>query len=210
MGKVNIPVRLNNTPAEDETKKFGILTQFKGLNSGAGSNIFKTDKSGVFVGGNKYATAPFRLDYNGNIRMGPLTDAGIGFNGSTGTVDFYWDNAKVGFISGFIDGGDNSEECYVYIKGTSDRYIKVQESMISINGNLNPSADSSYTLGTTGTRWSNVYTDEAHVTNGDDFNDDIVVAIRDNSGTIEYKKRNFTMVDGIVTNVGSESDWLTA
>ena len=36
---------------------------------------------------------------------------------------------------------------------------------------------------------------------------DVITQIRDNAGTVEYKKRTLTFTGGLVTNVGAESGW---
>lgn len=37
----------------------------------------------------------------------------------------------------------------------------------------------------------------------------IITAIRDNSGTIEYKHRTLTFNDGVLSTIGTESDWVS-
>ena len=73
--------------------------------------------------------------------------------GTNKDINFYYDSTLQSYIGGYVDG-DNGEDAYMKIQAASGRYIKLCQSMISINGNLNPSSDNNYTLGSAGQRWS--------------------------------------------------------
>jgi hypothetical protein len=105
------------------------------LQSGAAGTIFKVDPQGMFVGGTKFSTAPYRLDYDGNLRMGPLTNSGLGLNGTDGTFDLYYNDALVGNISG-LETPDGAEDTYVKLYAISGRYLSIQQSKVKINGDL--------------------------------------------------------------------------
>jgi hypothetical protein len=220
----------------------GLVQNFREVSFGAGSSIAKFNDDGFFVGAVKWADAPFRVDFQGNVVANSITigggsgianlsDAGalavkdsVGAtdcdttiisggkiitglltadNIQTGTLNasvvsvtnLNADNITAGTITGrtlrtaapaagvgssvVINGGNNemihfyynatetatikgyttegSETTYLAIEAASGRNIKLKNSFISCNGNFNPSTDEGYNLGTSGTKWANVY-----------------------------------------------------
>lgn len=58
---------------------FKRLVNGKSLNIGSGNTSFKADRSGVWLGANKFADAPFTVDMDGNTRVNILTNKSIYF-----------------------------------------------------------------------------------------------------------------------------------
>ena len=136
-----------------QVNQFG---NFKEFSAGAGSTIFKVNKEGVFCGGNKYSTAPFKLSFNSVLRMGLATGSGIGIDGNTGTLDFYFNNVKTGLVSG-LQTAHGAETFYVSISNVVGRSIDLGASGVYCNGTFYPSADIGDSLGSSTIRWNEVW-----------------------------------------------------
>lgn len=60
----------------NQQKEFGQQTQFKELYAGAGSNIFKVNAEGLFMGATNYTNAPFKVSWAGAVTMTSATITG--------------------------------------------------------------------------------------------------------------------------------------
>lgn len=130
--------------------------QFKELIAGAGSQIFKVNKEGIFAGENNYTGAPLKISYAGVLNLGLTTGSSININGTSGTISLKYNNAVKGTIAGFITAS-HSEDSYVRLAAQSGRTITLMESMIEINGTLNPYDDIACSIGASGLRWNEVW-----------------------------------------------------
>ena len=56
---------------EQSSQLYGqsLLPNVNSIQIGAGTKAFKGDSSGIWLGANKFADAPFRVDLDGNIYM---------------------------------------------------------------------------------------------------------------------------------------------
>ena len=56
---------------EQSSQQYGqsLLPNVNSIQIGAGAKAFKGDSSGIWLGANKFADAPFKVDLDGNIYM---------------------------------------------------------------------------------------------------------------------------------------------
>ena len=80
------------------------LDSIDAMQVGFGSKVFRTDKSGIWLGGKKFSDAVFGVDMNGKIISKSLSGtAGITINGTDRTIivnDGTNDRILIGFQSG--------------------------------------------------------------------------------------------------------------
>ena len=67
-------------PQTEGVGGFGDLRSVAALQIGAGTRSFKADQSGIWLGGNTFAVAPFRVDMQGNLTATTATLTGYGKN----------------------------------------------------------------------------------------------------------------------------------
>ncbi len=60
----------------------GAIQHFKELTAGAGSNVFKVNSEGMFLGATKFASAPFRVNYSGAVTASNVTITGGTISGA--------------------------------------------------------------------------------------------------------------------------------
>lgn len=67
---------------ESTNSPIGAIQHFKELSAGAGSNVFKVNSDGMFLGATKFASAPFRVNYNGAVVASNMTITGGSISGA--------------------------------------------------------------------------------------------------------------------------------
>lgn len=67
---------------DSTTQSLGAIQHFKELTAGAGSNVFKVNKDGMFLGATAFASAPFRVNYNGAVVASNITITGGSISGA--------------------------------------------------------------------------------------------------------------------------------
>lgn len=106
---VNIFTDIVISPFE-ENKQVKDFVNGSSMNIGSGALSFKVDSSGLWLGGNKFSEAPFRVDMSGNAVMSSIALTG-------GTISF----GKTSFTdtahSGYYIGPEG-----MYLGGISDAY----------------------------------------------------------------------------------------
>ncbi len=196
-------------PADNATVGATFGTNVYGGGSGynqVGNNGYLTYITGdSIVTGTLYANLCNVVNINAdNINAGTITGrtlrtvapaSGTGQSvvitgGNNQNINFYYDATIRGYIGGYTTEG--SEVTYVQIVADSGRYIKLKNSFISINGNLNPSSGDTYTLGTSGEKWKEGWFQDLVVSHG--YTGDIYVAT--SNGGSPTKKLNIE--NGIV------------
>lgn len=101
----------------------GLDQNFRELSAGAGSDLFKVNKDGVFVGAETFSDAPFSVDFQGNVTLGDGTTIKSGqtdYNTGTG----YWIGNDSGTPKFSIGNGSN-------------KYVTWDGSALTIRGTLN-------------------------------------------------------------------------
>jgi len=106
----------------------GYLDRIAALQIGQGSKVFRGDESGIWLGGKKWADAPFRVDMLGNLVASSATFSGYATDGSvlkkevvaqvlSGSI---YVGALVGTAGITLDGANNR---IVVNDGTNPRII---------------------------------------------------------------------------------------
>lgn len=67
---------------DSTTQPLGAIQHFKELTAGAGSNVFKVNSEGMFLGATKFASAPFRVNYSGAVTASNVTITGGTISGA--------------------------------------------------------------------------------------------------------------------------------
>ncbi len=127
---------------------------------------------------NSAGTLTIRGSLNANdITAGTITGrtlrtaepaAGVGSavvitGGSNEMIHLYYDATETGWIKGYTTEG--SEVTYIEIGAASGRKIRFKNSFIECGGNFNPTVDEGYNLGTSGTKWNEVYANRIYQQN---------------------------------------------
>jgi hypothetical protein len=99
-----------------------VLNNLASLKIGQGAKAFKADESGIWLGGNKFADAPFSVDINGNIIATSLDLSS--YLSKTGTNQPMSGTIRLGTGSGaasiFLDGPNKR---IIINDGTYDRVL---------------------------------------------------------------------------------------
>ncbi len=92
---VDIPLAV--IPTTDQSGNATSLSNLQAVNIGDGGlNVFRADKSGIWLGSNKFATAPFKVDMSGNVTASSIILTGyVATGGAAADV-----NANLTTISG--------------------------------------------------------------------------------------------------------------
>jgi hypothetical protein len=80
-----------------------LLPNVNSIQIGAGTKAFKGDSSGIWLGANKFADAPFSVDLNGNVVANSLlskTATGQAFSGSILISDGTNTRIHIGYLAG--------------------------------------------------------------------------------------------------------------
>jgi hypothetical protein len=131
--------------------------------------------------------------YHNNSKKLETTTHGIKLGGASTVADSSADDLQIGLGTGhagmtiysgtshvgaiyFADGsGANSYRGYWQYEHNLDRFVwgtaNITRLVLNSDGHLIPGADNSYDLGTTGTRWRNIYTNDLHLSNEGHGND---------------------------------------
>ena len=107
------------------------------------SNVYATTLTGLLAAGNVFSSNGVYNDEAGGYRFG----TGPGYNtyyAPLATGGHYWNI------------GPNA---------TSTRYASLTSTALTVTGNIVPGADKTYTLGTSGNNWSNIYSSIATISN---------------------------------------------
>ena len=96
--------------AVEDNQQIKSLLNGSALNIGAGALSFKVDSSGMWLGGNKFADAPFRVDMAGNAVMSSLSLTG-------GTIKYGKTSFADNTHSGYYIGPEG-----MYLGAVSDTY----------------------------------------------------------------------------------------
>ena len=90
---------------EQSSQQYGqsLLPNVNSIQIGAGTKAFKGDSSGIWLGANKFADAPFSVDLDGNVIANTLlskTATGQAFTGSIIISDGSYNRIHIGYLSG--------------------------------------------------------------------------------------------------------------
>lgn len=113
----------------------GLDQNFREFSAGAGSSVFKVNQDGVFIGAETYASAPFKVNYQGHFSVGNGGSNSVSWNGSalsirgslnadditagtltgrtvkakgTGSAADVWMDGSTGSVRFFYDGAEKS------------------------------------------------------------------------------------------------------
>ena len=77
----------NDRYPEPERKDRPDLGDFKQMSIGEGDKVFRGDKDGLWMGAKSFATAPWRVDMNGNMYMKASSrDGYVMINATTASI----------------------------------------------------------------------------------------------------------------------------
>lgn len=216
---------------------------FYELFSGSGTNVFKVNYQGLFMGGNNFDDAPFSIDYNGlmtatdgfikgdftvtgTITAGSPTGSEIKLDGTTGKIEFYYNEDLLGDVLADLNGNisfystndlyfgsqtgqilrlvDTTGDVELRRSGTSvawtsGRKLTDGSSSIICDGDFIPTADEANSLGTSGNSWDAVW---ANTIIADGTNAKFSINGNDGENANESGVTDFdiTIIGGIITS----------
>jgi hypothetical protein len=149
--------------------------QYRNFNigDGRGTNIFWAEGSSRRVSVNNGQVASYTLHVNGDTYVGTNLYVGYGNTGSSAamyitrvggqaTIKGNTTNGGDGQI--VIDGASNSANVYLNNYVSSNVYLATGGGTV-YSASLLPHSNNAYTLGSASVRWSNIYTNDLHLSN---------------------------------------------
>jgi hypothetical protein len=142
----------------------GLITDDAGMTYNSATDVLTvngnlTTNGTQYSGGTIVDDGIFILDAATNVQVDSalLPTAHLTYN--LGAIGQRWNRV---YARAFHAGVSSTEYGDGYITGDSGTYI-INAGNLSVNGNINPSANTTYDLGTSGLRWNNIYTEDLDV-----------------------------------------------
>ena len=186
----------------------GVLYNMKQMRFGGGTSVVKTDSKGFFIGSNVFSSAPFSVDYYGNLKATNANITGV-INATSGvfTGTIYANAGNISGnmgVSGYLDfTNGNSVRGQIYatsaglqLKGSGNHGMNIDN-----NGNVNIPADSLvvYNDITSSHGSCNIYNDITSSHGSCNIYNDIVSA----HGSIQANNNLIAVNGNIQTNNGN-------
>jgi hypothetical protein len=142
----------------------GLITDDAGMTYNSSTDVLTvngnlTTNGTQYSGGTIVDDGIFIIDAATNVQVDSalLPTAHLTYN--LGAIGQRWNRV---YAMSFHAGVSSTEYGDGYITGDSGTYI-INAGNLSVNGNVNPSANTTYNLGTSGLRWNNIYTKDLDV-----------------------------------------------
>ena len=142
----------------------GLITDDAGMTYNSGADVLTvngnfTTNGTQYSGGTIVDDGVFTIDAATNVQVDSelLPTTHLTYN--LGAIGQRWNRV---YARSFHAGVASTEYGDGYLTGDSGTYI-INAGNLSVNGNINPSANTAYDLGTSGLRWNNTYTKDLDV-----------------------------------------------
>lgn len=102
------------------------IENFKELSVGAGTDVFKVNKEGVFAGGTSFRSSPWNLTFTGVMGLGTDTGSSIILDGNTGILSMGYNGTQYGTIQ--VDSSTN----IIYKSNTNHQFFDASSNQLAV------------------------------------------------------------------------------